>query len=69
MFALPAKLGEVKAYISRQEEHHRKLTYREEVVALLEKLTHMTPASPDHKPCSASITRFLPSRYRRPQLL
>ena len=32
-----SKLSEVKAYISRQEEHHRKLTYQEEVVALLKK--------------------------------
>ena len=32
-----SKLGEVKAYISHQEEHHRRLTYQEEVVALLEK--------------------------------
>jgi REP element-mobilizing transposase RayT len=30
-----SKLGEVKAYVLRQEEHHRKRTYREEVVALL----------------------------------
>jgi hypothetical protein len=27
----------VKAYISGQEEHHRKLTYQEEVAALLKK--------------------------------
>ena len=32
-----SKLDEVKAYISHQEEHHRKLTYQDEVVALLEK--------------------------------
>jgi REP element-mobilizing transposase RayT len=32
-----SKLGEVKAYISHQEEHHRKLTYQDEVVALLKK--------------------------------
>jgi REP element-mobilizing transposase RayT len=32
-----SKLEEVKAYISHQEEHHRKLTYQEEVVALLKK--------------------------------
>jgi REP element-mobilizing transposase RayT len=32
-----SKLGEVKAYISNQEEHHRKRTYQEEVVALLRK--------------------------------
>ena len=32
-----SKLSEVKACISRQEEHHRKLTYQEEVVALLKK--------------------------------
>ena len=32
-----SKLREVKAYISRQEEHHRKTTYQEEVVALLKK--------------------------------
>jgi REP element-mobilizing transposase RayT len=32
-----SKLGEVKAYVLRQEEHHRKRTYREEVVALLKK--------------------------------
>ena len=32
-----SKLSEVKAYISRQEKHHRKLTYQEEVVALLKK--------------------------------
>jgi REP element-mobilizing transposase RayT len=32
-----SKLGEVKAYISRQQEHHRKLTYQEEVLALLKK--------------------------------
>jgi REP element-mobilizing transposase RayT len=32
-----SKLSEVKAYISHQEEHHRKLTYQEEVVALLKK--------------------------------
>jgi putative transposase len=32
-----SKLSEVKAYITRQEEHHRKLTYQEEVVALLKK--------------------------------
>jgi putative transposase len=32
-----SKLSEVKAYISGQEGHHRKLTYREEVVALLKK--------------------------------
>jgi REP element-mobilizing transposase RayT len=32
-----SKLAEVKAYISRQQEHHRKRTYQEEVVALLKK--------------------------------
>ena len=32
-----SKLSEVTAYISHQEEHHRKLTYQEEVVALLKK--------------------------------
>jgi putative transposase len=32
-----SKLGEVEAYISHQEEHHRKLTYQGEVVALLKK--------------------------------
>ena len=32
-----SKLSEVKAYISQQEEHHRKLTYQEEVVAQLKK--------------------------------
>jgi REP element-mobilizing transposase RayT len=32
-----SKVGEVTAYISRQEEHHRKRTYQEEVVALLKK--------------------------------
>ncbi len=32
-----SKLNEVKAYILRQEEHHRKLTYQEEVMALLKK--------------------------------
>jgi len=32
-----SKLGEVTAYISSQEEHHRKRTYQEEVVALLRK--------------------------------
>jgi REP element-mobilizing transposase RayT len=32
-----SKVGEVQAYISHQEEHHRKLTYQEEVVALLKK--------------------------------
>jgi REP element-mobilizing transposase RayT len=32
-----SKLGEVKAYISGQEEHHRKRTYQQEVVALLRK--------------------------------
>jgi putative transposase len=32
-----SKLREVEAYISHQEEHHRKLTYQEEVVALLKK--------------------------------
>ena len=32
-----SKLSEVKAYISHQEEHHRKVTYQEEVVALLKK--------------------------------
>jgi archaellum biogenesis protein FlaJ (TadC family) len=32
-----SELGEVKAYISNQEEHHRKRTYQEEVVALLRK--------------------------------
>jgi REP element-mobilizing transposase RayT len=32
-----SKLSEVKAYISHQEEHHRKLTYQEEVIALLKK--------------------------------
>jgi len=32
-----SKLSEIKAYISRQEEHHRKFTYQEEVVALLKK--------------------------------
>ena len=32
-----SKLSEVEAYISHQEEHHRKLTYQEEVVALLKK--------------------------------
>jgi REP element-mobilizing transposase RayT len=32
-----SKLGEVKAYVLRQEEHHRKRTYQEEVVALLKK--------------------------------
>ena len=32
-----SKLSEVKAYISRQEGHHRKLTYQQEVVALLKR--------------------------------
>ena len=32
-----SKLREVKAYIAEQEEHHRQLTYQEEVVALLKK--------------------------------
>jgi len=32
-----SKIGEVKAYISKQEEHHCKRTYQEEVVALLKK--------------------------------
>jgi putative transposase len=32
-----SKLSEVKAYTSRQEKHHRKLTYQQEVVALLKK--------------------------------
>ncbi len=32
-----SKLGEVKAYIANQEEHHRRLTFQEEVVALLKK--------------------------------
>jgi putative transposase len=32
-----SKLGEVKSYISRQEEHHRRLTYQEEVAALVKK--------------------------------
>jgi len=32
-----SKLGEVKAYIARQEEHHRKRTYQEEVLALLKR--------------------------------
>lgn len=30
-----SKLGEVKAYIKNQEEHHRRLTYQEELAALL----------------------------------
>jgi REP element-mobilizing transposase RayT len=33
----PSKLNEVKAYILQQEEHHRKSTYQEEVMALLNK--------------------------------
>jgi hypothetical protein len=39
MYAPPAqsKLGEVKAYIARQEEHHCKRTYQEEVRALLKR--------------------------------
>jgi len=28
---------EVRAYIARQEEHHRRLTFREEYLALLTK--------------------------------
>jgi hypothetical protein len=32
-----SKLNKVRAYISQQEEHHRKLTYQEEVMALLKK--------------------------------
>ncbi|HMD84104.1 MAG TPA: IS200/IS605 family transposase [Terriglobia bacterium] len=32
-----SKLGEVKTYITNQEDHHRRLTYQEEVVALLKK--------------------------------
>jgi putative transposase len=32
-----SKLNEVKAYISQQEEHHRKSTYQDEVIALLKK--------------------------------
>jgi putative transposase len=32
-----SKLNEVKAYISTQEEHHRKLTFQQEVMALLKK--------------------------------
>jgi putative transposase len=32
-----SKLNKVREYISQQEEHHRKLTYREEVMALLKK--------------------------------
>jgi len=32
-----SKLGEVTSYISTQEEHHRKRTYQEEVIALLKK--------------------------------
>jgi REP element-mobilizing transposase RayT len=32
-----SKLNEVKAYISGQEEHHHRLTYQEEIMALLNK--------------------------------
>ena len=32
-----SKVNEVKGYISSQEKHHRKLTYQEEVMALLKK--------------------------------
>jgi REP element-mobilizing transposase RayT len=32
-----SKLNEVKAYISQQEEHHRKSTYQDEVIVLLKK--------------------------------
>ena len=32
-----SKLGEVKEYIKTQEDHHRRLTYQEEVIALLKK--------------------------------
>jgi REP element-mobilizing transposase RayT len=32
-----SKLSEVKAYIAAQEEHHHKLTYQEELMALLKK--------------------------------
>jgi len=32
-----SRLSDVKAYILHQEEHHRKLSYQEEVVALLKK--------------------------------
>lgn len=32
-----SKFGEVKAYISHQEEHHRRRTFQEEVIALLKK--------------------------------
>ncbi len=33
----PSKLGSVRNYIARQEEHHRRMTYQEEVLALLQK--------------------------------
>ena len=32
-----SKLADVKAYIAKQEEHHRRRTYQEEVLALLER--------------------------------
>ena len=32
-----SKLAEVKAYIAKQAEHHRRRTYQEEVVALLKR--------------------------------
>lgn len=32
-----SKLEEVKSYIASQEDHHRKRTYQEEVIALLKK--------------------------------
>ncbi|HOF17634.1 MAG TPA: transposase [Phycisphaerae bacterium] len=32
-----SQLGAVKSYIARQEEHHRKRSFEEELVALLEK--------------------------------
>jgi len=30
-----SKMADVKAYIAQQDEHHRRRTYQEEVVALL----------------------------------
>ncbi len=33
----PSKLGSVRNYIARQEEHHPRMTYQEEVWALLQK--------------------------------
>ncbi len=32
-----SKLASLRDYIARQEQHHRKMTYREEVLALLKR--------------------------------